>query len=121
MDRKDILKERMELLKIKRGVDDISPFDPELGFVTNSEEIRQIALRSLKRQISEEDPYGEENWDDELDTIHPYLDFNALYPEIISYSNEYKSKIDPKITARFDQIMSDIYEKRKDFKKLMNE
>jgi len=83
MDRRETLERGMEVLKSRRGVDSVSPFDPELGFVTDPEEIRQIALRSIKRQKVKEDPYGEENWDEELDTIHPYLDFIGLYPETI--------------------------------------
>ncbi len=123
MDRRETLERRMEILKIKRGVDSVSPFDPELGFITNAEEIRQIALRSLKRHASKEDPYGEENWDEELDTIHPYLDFIGLYPETIRPYNispdGYNTKSE--IMAKVNEILTDMYEERKARERLIDE
>lgn len=118
MERREILERGMEILKAKRGVENISPFDPELGFVTDPEKIRQIALRSLRRQAAKEDPYGEENWDEELDTIHPYLDFIGLYPETIRPYNISPDgyKTSPEIMAKFDEIISDLFEKRKAYK-----
>jgi len=96
--RKEILKRRIEQLEKERGVR-VSPFDPEIGFETDGEKIRQLALYSIRT--------GDNTV---LDFIHPYLDFHALYPFEMKFFNTNPDGV------LSDEVISKIYEERKIFK-----
>lgn len=64
MNRHDILKQKMEEIGTN------NPFDPKLGYVTDSEEIRKMCLYENRGKY-------------DLDLIHPSLEFCGLYPEIM--------------------------------------
>ena len=90
MTRLEILEQKMKELRDKRGVKFVSQFDPELGYITDAEEIRIMCLYENRGKY-------------DLDLIHPMLEYCGLYPETMKVFN-----IEPEI-----EMMKKIYEQRK--------
>jgi hypothetical protein len=108
--RREILEQRIEELKKKRGVDWVSPYDPELGFVTEADEIRKIVLNAHKTGDTSE-----------LNKIHPDRDFVGLYPEEMKTYDKDGKIIDLKDLLKKDPFLAILLKDRKRLKEKLIE